>query len=78
MSRVCQVTGKRPMYGNKVSHSNRKTRTRQSVNVQKRRFWSDERKRWVSLTVSTSGIRAINKRGLDTVLREMEGKGVKL
>lgn len=78
MSRICQVTGKRPMYGNKVSHSNRKTRKRQSVNIQKRRFWSPMLGRWVNLTVSTSGIRVINKRGVDAVLSDLQGRGVKL
>ena len=75
MSRICQVTGKRPMYGNKVSHSNHKTRTRQSVNVQKRRFWLESEKRWVNLTVSAAGIRIITKRGLEAVVRDMRKRG---
>lgn len=77
MSRICQVTGKRPLYGNKVSHSNRKTRRRQQVNLQKHRFWSDERRRWVSLKVSAAGVRVINKRGLEPVLKELEQRGEK-
>jgi len=68
MSRTCEITGKKAMYGNKVSHSNQKTRRRQQVNVQKRRFWSDSQGKWLTLTVSTSGIREITKRGLDAVL----------
>ena len=78
MSRTCMVTGKKPMYGNKVSHSNRKSRRRQSANIQKRRFWSDARKSWVNLTVSTAGIRIITKRGVDDVLRELERNGVRV
>ena len=78
MSQVCQVTGKRAMYGNRVSHSNRHTRRRQSVNIQKRRFWVESEKRWLTLTVSTAGIRIITKRGIDTVVRDMRKQGVRL
>ena len=75
MSRKCQVTGKSPMYGNKVSHSNRKSRKRQSVNIQKRRFWVESQNKWVTLTVSTHGIKIISKRGIDTVLKDMKARG---
>ena len=71
MSRKCQVTGKGPMYGNKVSHSNRKTRKRQQANIQKRRFWVESEGRWVNLTVSVHGIKIISKRGIDAVMRDI-------
>ncbi len=78
MSKVCQVTGKKPMYGNLVSHSKRRTRHRQDANIQKRRFWSEDRNRFVTLTVSTAGIRIMNRRGVDKVLGELSAQGVKL
>jgi large subunit ribosomal protein L28 len=59
------------MYGNKVSHSNIKTRRRQQPNIQKRRFWVDSEQRWVRLTVSTSGMRIINRRGIEAVMRDI-------
>jgi large subunit ribosomal protein L28 len=78
VSKVCDVTGKRFMGGNRVSHSNRKTKVRLEPNLQLRRFWSEAEKRFVKLRVSTAGIREIDKRGLDTVLRELRGRGVKV
>lgn len=71
MSRKCEVTGKGPMYGNKVSHSNHKTRKRQQANIQKRRFWVESENRWVNLTVSAHGIKVISKRGIDSVMRDV-------
>jgi large subunit ribosomal protein L28 len=78
VSKVCQVTGKGPMVGNRVSHSNRKTKVRLLPNLQDRRFWSPGESRFVRLRVSTAGIREIDKRGIDTVLRELRAKGVKV
>ena len=78
MSRVCQVTGKKPLVGNKVSHSNRKTKRRYEVNLQTKRFWLEDEKRWVKLRVSARGMRIIDKRGLATVVREMRARGVKV
>jgi large subunit ribosomal protein L28 len=78
VSKVCQVTGKGPMVGNRVSHSNRKTKVRLLPNLQDRRFWSPAESRFVRLRVSTAGIRVIDKRGIDTVLRELRAKGVKV
>ncbi|MCA9601838.1 MAG: 50S ribosomal protein L28 [Myxococcales bacterium] len=78
MSMVCQVTGKAPMVGHKVSHSNIKTKKRQVPNLQSRRFWVPSENRWVRLRVSTAGIRTIDKRGIETVLRELRGKGLKV
>ena len=78
MSRVCQVTGKGPMYGNNVSHAHNKTRTRQLPNIQKRKFWVESEQRWVKLTVSAHGIKIINKRGIEPVLKDMRGRGVRV
>lgn len=75
MSKVCQVTGKRPMVGNKVSHSNRKSKRRLLPNLQDRRFWVPSENRWVKLRVSTRAIREIDKRGIDAVLKEMRAAG---
>ena len=71
MSKVCQVTGKRPISGNNVSHAHNKTRRRFLPNLQKLRFWVASEKRWVSLRVSREGLRTINKKGIDAVLAEI-------
>jgi large subunit ribosomal protein L28 len=76
MSKVCQLTGKRPITGNNVSHSNRKTKRRFVPNIQKKRFYIQEQDRWVTLTVSTSAMRNINKLGLLAYLKKLERKGV--
>ncbi len=78
MSRVCQVTGKRPMSGNNVSHANNKTKRRFLPNLHYRRLWVESEKRWVSLRVSSNGLRTIDKKGIDTVLAEMRGRGEKV
>ena len=72
MSRVCEVTGKRPLTGNNVSHSNRKTKMRQLPNLKKKRFFNEETGLWVTLRVSTSAIRTINKNGVAKVLAEIK------
>lgn len=76
MSKVCQLTGKRPITGNNVSHSNRKTKRRFVPNVQKKRFYIQELDRWVTLRVSASAIRNINKLGLYSYLKKLERKGI--
>ena len=78
MARVCQVTGKVPVTGNSVSHSNIKTKRRFLPNLQHKRFFLAEENRWVTLKLSTEGIRTINKRGLYNVVKELRGKGVKI
>jgi len=78
MSRICDVTGKRPMYGNKVSHANNKSRRRFNINLQKKRFWLPDEKRYVTLNVSTQGMRLIDKKGITKVLKEMRSRGVKV
>ncbi len=78
MARVCQVTGKKPIVGNSVSHSNIKTKRRFLPNLQKKRFFFAEEDRWVTLKVSTDAIRTINKNGLNTVIKEMRSQGAKI
>jgi len=78
MARVCQVTGKRPITGNTVSHSNIKTKRRFLPNLQSKRYFLAEENRWVTLKLSTEAIRTINKNGLLSVIKSMRAKGVKL
>jgi len=76
MARVCQVTGKRPVSGNSVSHSNIKTKRRFLPNLQTKRFYLAEEDKWITLKLSTDAIRTINKRGLFVVVKELRAKGV--
>jgi large subunit ribosomal protein L28 len=78
MSRVCDVTGKRPTVGNRVSHANNRKRRRFLPNLHAQRFWIEAEKRWVSLRVSTSALRTIEKRGIDVVLAELRASGMKV
>ena len=78
MSRVCQVTGKRTVRGNNVSHAHNKTRRRFLPNLHTHRFWVENEKRWVKLRVSRKGLRVIDKLGIETVLADMRERGVKL
>ncbi len=78
MSRVCQVTGKKPMTGNNVSHANNKTKRRFLPNLHYRRFWVETENRWVSLRVSQAGLRTIDKKGIDVVLADLRGQGVEV
>jgi large subunit ribosomal protein L28 len=75
MARVCQVTGRVPVGGNKVSHSNIKTKRRFLPNLQTKRFYLAEEDKWITLKLTTHAIRIINKRGLFTVVKEMRAKG---
>jgi large subunit ribosomal protein L28 len=75
MARVCQVTGKRPITGNKVSHSNIKTKRRFLPNLQTKRFFLAEEDRWITLKLSSEAIRTINKNGLYTVVKELRASG---
>ena len=75
MSKVCQVTGKRPMTGNTVSHANNKTKRRFLPNLQVRRLWVESEKRWVRLRISCNGLRTLDKKGIDTVLAEIRARG---
>ena len=78
MARVCKVTGKIPIGGNTVSHSNIKTKRRFLPNLQTKRFFLAEEDKWITLKLSTEGIRTINKRGLLNVVKELRGKGEKI
>ena len=78
MSRVCEVTGKKPLVGNRVSHANNKKRRRFLPNLHQQRFWLEGEKRWVSLRVSTAGLRTIEKKGIDVVVAELRDQGVKV
>lgn len=78
MSRVCMVTGKKPVTGNNVSHANNKTRRRFCPNLQSHRFWVESEKRFVKLRVSTKGMRIIDKLGIDSVLSDIRSRGVQL
>ena len=78
MSRVCQVTGKRPVTGNTVSHANNRKRRRFLPNLHTQRFWLEDEKRWVTLRVSTNALRTIEKNGLESVLADLRARGQKL
>jgi large subunit ribosomal protein L28 len=78
MSRVCQITGKRPITGNTVSHANNKRRRRFLPNLHTQRFWLEAEKRWVTLRVSTNGMRTIEKKGLEAVLADLRERGEKI
>ncbi|HMK04075.1 MAG TPA: 50S ribosomal protein L28 [Ferruginibacter sp.] len=78
MARVCQVTGKKPITGNKVSHSNIKTKRRFLPNLQTKRYFLAEEDKWVTLKVSTEAIRTINKNGLFAVVKQLRAAGEKI
>jgi len=78
MSRVCMVTGKKPVTGNNVSHANNKTRRRFNPNLHTHRFWVESEKRFVKLRLSSKGMRIIDKLGIDQVLSDMRARGVKV
>ena len=75
MSKVCQVTGKRPVTGNNISHSHIKTKRRFEPNLHHHRFWVESEKRFVLLRVSSKGMRIIDKKGIDSVLAEIRARG---
>jgi large subunit ribosomal protein L28 len=75
MARVCQVTGKRPMVGNNVSHANNKTKRRFLPNLQYRRFWVETENRWVRLRISSAGLRMVDKLGIEQVLVDLRARG---
>ena len=76
MSRVCMVTGKKPVTGNNVSHAHNKTRRRFSPNIHSHRFWVESEKRFVKLRLSTKGMRIIDKIGIDAVLKDVRNRGI--
>ena len=78
MSRVCQVSGKRPQSGNNVSHANNKTRRRFLPNLHRHRYWVESENRWVTLRVSSHAMRTIDKVGIDSVLADLRARGEKV
>lgn len=78
MSKVCQITGKRPVAGNNVSHANNKTKRRFLPNLHSHRIWVEKENRFVKLRISTKGLRIIDKKGIDAVLVDIRAKGVKV
>ena len=78
MSKICQVTGKKPMFGNNVSHAKNKTRRRFDVNLQKKKFFLPEEKRFITLRLSMHGLRIVNKKGITRVVKEMRDRGSKI
>ncbi len=78
MSKVCQVTGKRPMTGNTVSHANNKRRRRFEPNLHSHRFWLESEKRFVALRVSTKGMRIIDKKGVEAIVADLRARGEKV
>jgi large subunit ribosomal protein L28 len=78
MSLVCQVTGKRPVSGNRVSHAHNKTKRVFKPNIQVKRFWFASENRWIKLKVSAKGIKIITKRGVDAVVGDLRKKGVRV
>lgn len=78
MSRVCQVTGKRPVTGNNVSHAKNRTRRRFLPNLHRHRFWVQSENRFVTLRVSSKGMRIIDKKGIDVVLADVRARGEKV
>ncbi len=78
MSRVCEVTGKKPMFGNNVSHAKNKTKRRFNINLQRKKFWLPDENRYVTLRVSTSGMKIIDKKGIKKVVDDLKLKGIKV
>ncbi len=75
MARVCQITGKNPIVGHHVSHANNKTKRRFLPNLQYRRFWLEDEKRWIRMRVSTAALRTIDKKGIEVVLADLRARG---
>ena len=75
MARVCTITGKAPMVGNRVSHANNKTKRRFMPNLQNRRFWVESESRWISLRLTNAALRTIDKNGIDSVLAKLRASG---
>ncbi len=78
MSKVCQITGKKPMSGNNVSHANNKTKRKFLPNLQKKRYYLESENRWIRLKVTARGIKTISKNGIETEVRKMRARGEKI
>lgn len=78
MARVCQLTGKKPMSGNNVSHANNKTKRRFLPNLQNRKFWVETENRWISMRITSAALRTIDKLGIDAIVKKMRAAGQKI
>ena len=78
MSKICQVTGKRPISGNNVSHAKNRTKRRFNPNLHHHKFWVESENRWIRLRLSAKGMRIIDKKGIDAVLSDMRQRGIKV
>ena len=78
MSRRCDVTGAKPSFGNAVSHSHRRTRRRWNPNLQNHRYWLPSERRWVSLTLTAKALKTVDRKGIEAVVAELRGRGVRL
>ena len=78
MSRECEVTGKKPVAGNNVSHAKNRTRRRFLPNLQNRKFWVESENRWISMRISSAALRTIDKLGIDAVIGRMRSEGKKI
>ena len=78
MARVCQVTGRKPMVGNNISHALNKTKRRFLPNLQNRKFWVESENRWISMRITNAALRTIDKNGIDAVLAELRAAGEKI
>ena len=78
MSKVCQVTGKKAIVGNHVSHAKNRVKRLFKPNIHKHKFWVESEKKFITLTVSAKGMRIIDKNGIDTVLKDLRTKGLKI
>jgi large subunit ribosomal protein L28 len=78
MARVCQLTGKKPMSGNNVSHANNKTKKRFLPNLQNRKFWAETESRWVSMRITNAALRTIDKLSIDAIVKKMRAAGQKI
>ena len=78
MARVCQLTGKKPMSGNNVSHDNNNTKRRFLPNLQNRKFWVETENRWVSMRITNAALRTIDKLGIDAIVKKMRAAGQKI
>ncbi|MER7890126.1 50S ribosomal protein L28 [Micromonospora sp. NPDC094482] len=78
MSRRCDVTGAKPSFGNAVSHSHRRTRRRWNPNLQSHRYWVPSERRWVTLTLTAKALKTVDRKGIETVVAELRGRGVRI
>ena len=78
MTKICQVTGKKPLSGNKVSHAKNRSKRTFVPNIHKHKFWIESEKRFISLNVSANGMRIIDKKGIEQVLSEIRKRGIKI